>query len=308
MKSLEEELSPEPARAWTFVAWTFGLGWGAAALLRLMAGPLGGPIDPPTADEADWAATVLSILFFGLPVVVAVVMARRWEVSVNSWGLRMAPVSTLLTMPLVGLALVILATALPIAVGISEFDPSGEGEVRRLAEARSVEALELQLDLADSPQPLRRTLMRGLIAGLVFGLLLGPVVELPWRGLVFSELSGRGFAHAALVSAGLTAVWWLPFWLLVGAGFHSTGAALAFSAAYGLLGIAMAWVRARTGSILPAGILAVTVSALSEMPRLSTAGGTHLQLELCFLAAVGLLAGATLLWPPQELAEGETDG
>lgn len=134
---------------------------------------------------------------------------------------------------------------------------------------------------------------------MLFGVLLAPIIELPWRGLVFSELSGRGFAHAALVSAGLAALWWLPFWLIAGTGgFRSPGAVVAFAGAYALLGMPMAWARARTGSIVPGSILAVAVSALSALPRLATAGGTHLQLELCALAAIGLLAAGALLWPP----------
>ncbi len=291
----------EAARAWTFAAWTFGIGWAAAAVLRLIAGPMGGPLDPDAATPADWAATTLSVLFFLLPFIVTVVMARRWGVRMKSWGLQMAPLSTLLIAPLVGLALALLATALPIAIGISEFEPSGMGEVQRLAQAQNIEALELQLELADVERPLGREVVSGLVSGLLLGLLFAAIIELPWRGLALTELSGRGFAHAALVPAVLAGLWWLPYQLLVGMiGYHGGGAAVVGIASYALLGVPLAWARLKTGSILPAGILAVTVSALSELPRLATAGGTHLQLELCGLAAVGLLAAGALLRPPKE--------
>lgn len=308
MKSGEASPPPAGGRAWSFVAWTFGIGWGAAAVLRLVAGPMGGAIDAPSAEPADWAATTLSVLFFVLPLVVTLILARRWGVSAKSWGLRMAPVSTLLTAPLVALALAVFATALPIVIGISEYEPSGMGEVQRLAEARSVEALELQLDLVDRPAPVRQEVLNGLVAGLVLGLLFAPILELPWRGLMLTELSRLGFARAALVPAVMAGLWWLPFQLLVGmVGYHTAGAAAVSVVSYALLGVPLAWIRVRTGSILPAGILAVGVSALSELPRLATAGGSHLQLELCSLAAVGLLAGAALFFPPKltEDAEGE---
>ncbi|MFW5867268.1 MAG: type II CAAX prenyl endopeptidase Rce1 family protein [Armatimonadota bacterium] len=288
-------------RARTFAAWTFGIGWGAAVILRLVTGPMGGPLDPGAAEAPEWAPTVLSLLFFLLPAIIALVMARRWRVSTRSWGLRMAPLSTLLTAPLVALAIALMATALPIALGISEFEPSGMGEVQRLAEARSVEALELQLKLADESRPLGREIVGGLVAGLLLGLLFAPVIELPWRGLVLTELARTGFARAALITAVLAGLWWLPFQLFVGmVGFHSPGAAAVSVMSYALLGVPLAWVRVRTGSILPASVLAVGVSALSELPRLATAGGTHLQLELCSLAAVGLLAAGALLWPPKD--------
>ncbi|MFP4250508.1 MAG: CPBP family intramembrane glutamic endopeptidase [Armatimonadota bacterium] len=293
----------EASRAWTFTAWTFGIGWGAAAVLRLSAGPMGGPLGPEAAPSADWAATTLSVLFFLLPVIVTVVMARRWGVRMKTWGLQMAPLSTLLVAPLVGLALAVLATALPIIIGIGEFEPSGMGEVQRLAEARSIEALELQLELADSQRPLGREVVSGLVSGLLLGLLFAAIIELPWRGLALTELSGRGFAYAALIPAVLAGLWWLPYQLLVGmVGYHGAGPAVVGIASYALLGVPLAWARLKTGSILPAGILAVTVSTLSELPRLATAGGTHLQLELCGLGAVALLAGAALLWPPKESA------
>lgn len=297
------------ARAWRFVAWTFGIGWGAAALLRFGAGPMGGPIDPAYVEPATWAATILSILFFLLPAVITLVVARRGGVALRVWGMRIAPLSTLLTAPLVALALAVVATALPILTGISEFDPSGMGEVHRLIEARSVEALELQLELADNPRPLGTEVARGLITGLVLGLLFAPVIELPWRGLVLTELSHRGFARAATAAALLAGLWWLPFQLLVGmAGFHSAGAATVSVVSYALLGVPLAWARMRTGSILPAAILGVTLSSLSDLPRLATAGGSHLQLELCALAAVGLLAAGALLWPPRMVNRASDEG
>ncbi|HCA48516.1 MAG TPA: hypothetical protein DEP45_14530 [Armatimonadetes bacterium] len=289
-----------PATATRFVALTFAMGWGAAAMIRAIAGPMDGPLDPAIEQPARWAIAAFSTVFALAPVVCTVVLARAAGIRLRLWGLRMPAVSTLLVMPLVALALAAVATALPILVGISDFDPSGAGEVERLANARSIEALTLQLELAEDPQPLKATVLRGLIVGTLFGVLLAPIIELPWRGLVLTELSPPGFARAALATSVLAALWWLPLWLLVGTGgFRSAGAVLAFAAAYALLGIPMAWVRLRSGSVIPGSVLAVSLSALSSLPRLATSGGTHLQLELCSLAAVGLLAAAALLWPPR---------
>ncbi len=296
----EQSPVPTPKRAWRFVAWTFGIGWGAAAVLRAVVGPMGGPLDPQFVESADSSITFLGVLFFLLPAIVAFIVAAHERVPVQSRGLRMAPATTLLTAPLVALALALLATGLPVILGISEFEPSGMGEVQRLAEERSVEALELKLDLDEQPRPLGSAVVRGLLVGVIAGLIFAPIVELPWRGLLFTELSGRGFAYAAVVSAALSALWWLPFQLLVGmAGFHGTAAAAVGVGSWALLGGPLAWARVRTGSILPGAILAVSDSAPSDIPRLATAGGSHLQLELCGLAAVGLLAAAALIWPPK---------
>jgi hypothetical protein len=222
---------------------------------------------------------------------------------VKTWGLRMPNLNVLLAAPLAALAIAALATAAPIVVGISEYEPSGMGEVQRLAEARQVEALELQLELQEDPRPLGTVIVRGVAVGLIGGLLLGIILELPWRGLVFTELSGRRFVYAALVAAGLAGLWGLPLQLLVGVvGSYGTAAATVAVFSYAVLGVPLAWLRARTGSILPGAVLAVTLTALGDLTRLATAGGSHLQLELCSLAVIGLLAAGALIWPPKDMS------
>lgn len=292
--------------AWRFITWTFGIGWGLAALLRTITGPMSVPVEYSARIETTPAAIILSVLFFLLPAIIAFTVARSTRTPLRRWGLRWPGLTPLLIAPLVALGLALLATALPVILGISEFEPSGMGEVQRLAEEQRIEALELKLQLEDEGAVLSRKIGVRLLGGLILGLLFAPIIELPWRGLLLTGLSGHRFAIASLTAGAVAAAWWLPHELLVGsAGVHGSGIWAVTLISYALLGIPLAWARIQTDSILPAGVLAVTVSAMSEIPALATAGGSHLQLELCGMAAVGLLAAAAIIWQPKTAQSSE---
>lgn len=278
-------------RPWSFIAWTFGIGWPAAAVAWLLL-----PRDHPEAG-----VNVLAALLTAIPLIVAIILAHRWRASVrDAWALRLPNAASLLIAPLIALTLAAFATALPVLLGISEFDPSGMGEVQRLAEEHRIEALNLKLNIDEYGSPLRARIAVGLVAGMLLGLLLAPIIELPWRGLLLGELAHRGFAAAALLSAGLAALWWLPLQLWVDlAGRPTTALAAVTLLTYALLGVPLAWARLRTGSILPGSALLVTAAALSHVPALALSGGSRLQLDLCALAAVALLAGAALILSPR---------
>lgn len=282
--------------AWSFIAWSFGVGWPAAGAVWILR-------PPDAADDAG--PTILALLLFAIPLLSALVLARSRGVSKRrSWGLRIPSATALLFAPLIALALTAFATAMPVLSGVSRLDLTAAGEVQRLAEEHRTESLELLLEIEEHGAVLRGRIVTGLIAGVILGLLIAPIVELPWRGLLFSELEGRSFARPALLSAAMATLWWLPLQLwgdLAGPAGGSLSAIMLLS--YALLCVPLAWARAQTGSIIPGGVLLATCAALSHVPALALSGGTRLQIDLFMLATVALLAGVALIWPPEAQSE-----
>ncbi len=284
------ESEPSPRRAWTFVAWIFAIAWPAAALMWILL---------PSASRDDVGRSLIGAILIVVPVLVTVGLQRRSGGRFRDWGLRTPPVTTLLLAPLVSLALVVLATTVPVLIGISQFDPSGAGEVERLASERRTEALELKLDIDEYGSPLRGRIVVGLITGTVLGLILAPVVELPWRGLLLTELSARGYLKAVLASSALAALWWLPLQLQVDLVAGGAPFGIVRLLSYALICVPLSWLRTQTDSILPGSMLLVTAVALSHIPALALRGGDRLQIQLCALAVVGVIAGLALIFPPR---------
>ncbi len=297
----EPDAPPQPRRAWRFLAWTFGVGWGMALLLGLALGPA------PDADTAELspaaglvrgAYAALGLLMLMLPAVVTIVLSRREGVPLRRYGLPGdASGAALWLAPLVALVLTGLATLLPVIARVAEFDLRGTGEIERLgAEGRFVEALELKLDLEEDPTPMPRRVASGLLLGVTLGLLVALGTELGWRGLLLTELSHLGAAWTGLVCGAVAAVWCAPMvWVAVSAGETDWSGAVLRLTAYALLGVVLAWTRTVTGSVLPPAALVGTWATLGGVPALAISGGTHLQLEISRLAAVAIVAVALLI-------------
>ena len=282
---------PAPGRAWTFAAWTFGIGWAAAALAALTR-PTGEPDSPGTA--------ILIGILVVVPLGVTGWLARRWDVSLADWGLCWPGITPILLAPLVALAIIAFATSLPVLFGISELELSGMGEVQRLAEEHRPEALELHLELQDSGSPVRAQIVVGLIGGMVLGLLVALLIELPWRGLLLTELSGHNYARSGLMSAAIAALWWFPLQLGTDV-IERPGTSLAAVTllTYAFTGVLLAWMRLHTGSIYPGGVLLAAGVALSPIPSHALIGGSRLQIQLFLLATVALVAAASFFLPPR---------
>lgn len=296
---------PQPRRAWTFLAWTFGTGWGLALLMRLAFGPAPPATEGEVVEAAQglrgaWAA--LGLLMLLLPGIVTIILSRRDRVPLTRYGLPgRSPGAALWLAPLVALGLTALATLLPIAVGIGRIDLTGRGEVQRLgAEGKFVQALELKLGLEEQPAPLLRRIASGLLLGVTLGLLLALGTELGWRGLLATELGHLGPTWSALACGLIAAAWWAPMVSVTVAGGETDwpGAALRL-ASYALLGIVLSWARATTGSVLTPAALVATWAMLGGVPALAIGGGTHLQLEVARLAAVAIVAAALLIVAPR---------
>jgi len=298
-----------PRRAWAFLAWTFGIGWGLALLVRIVLGPAPAALEgaPPSLalQSPPMAYALLGLLFLVLPALVAVVLARRWRVPLGRYGLPgRSPGAALWLAPLLALGLTGIATLLPVAAGMGRLDRGGTGQVQRLGQAgRFVEALELKLDLEERRAPLLHEVATGLLVGVTIGLLLALGTELGWRGLLDAELGHLGRAWSGLACGVIAAAWWAPVLpMAVAAGDTDWPGAALRLASYALLGIVLSWSRAATGSVLTPAALVATWAALGDVPLMAIDGGTPLQIEACRLIAI-VLAVVLLLHsraPPRE--------
>jgi len=296
----EPDAPPETRRAWIFLAWSFGIGWGLALLLRTALGPAPVVTDgevAPAAQSLRGAYAVLGLLMLLLPAIVTIALSRRECVPLSRYGLPgRAPGAALWLAPLIALGLAALAALLPVATRIGRIDATGTGEVQRLgAEGRFVEALELKLDLEAQRAPLLRRVASGLLLGVTLGLLLALGTEVGWRGLLLTELGHLGPAWSGLVCGLIAAAWWAPMVsITASAGETDWSGAVLRLTAYALLGIVLAWARAATGSVLTPAALVSTWATLGGVPALAISGGTHLQLEVSRLASVAIVAAALL--------------
>jgi len=290
----EPDTAGQPRRAWAFLAWTFGIGWGLALLVLMVVGPATAALEAspsPALQSQCIAYALLGLLFLVLPALVAIALARRWRVPLACYGLPgRSPGAALWLAPLMALGLTGIATLLPVAAGIGRLDPSGVGEVQRLAESgRFVEALELRLDLEERNAPLLHEVATGLLVGVTIGLLVALGTELGWRGLLDTELSHLGGAWSGLACGVIAAAWWAPILpMAVAAGDTDWPGAVLRLASYALLGIVLSWSRAATGSVLTPAALVATWAALGDVPLMALSGGTHLQIGACRLIAIVL--------------------
>ena len=298
----QSDFRPSPRRALVLLAWSFGIGWGLALLARIVLGPAlpgdQGVVGSTHTDAQRIAYSVIGLLFLVLPAIVAVVLAHRWRVRLEHYGVPgRAPGAALWLAPLMALGLTVLAVMLPIVGRVSSFDRSGMGQVQRLGEGgRFVEALELKLDLEDQQAPLLHATAKGFVLGVTLGLLVAMGTELAWRGLLHVELRPMGRAWTALIGGLAGAAWWAPLLpMAVAAGDTAWPEAVLRLGAYAVLGIVLSWARAATGSVLVPAALVATWMALGEVPPMALRGGSLMQIELARLAAVVVVALGVLM-------------
>lgn len=284
------------------LAWTFGIGWGLALLARIALGPAlpgdQGVTGSTLTDTQRIAYSVIGLLFLVLPGIGTVVLAHRWRIPIERYGVPgRAPGAALWLAPLMALGLTVLATLLPVLAGVSSFDRTGMGQVQRLGDGgRFVEALELKLDLQAQQAPVLHATAKGLVLGVTLGLLLAMGTELAWRGLLHTELRPLGEASTALLGGVLAAAWWAPLLpLAVAAGDTGWPEAVLRLGAYAVLGVVLSWARASSGSVLVPAALVATWMALGEVPPMALRGGSLLQIETARLAAVVLVALGVLV-------------
>ncbi len=295
-------LRPSPRRALMLLAWTFGIGWGLALLARIVLGPAlpgnQGTVGATLTDAQRTAWSLLGIVFLVLPAVVTVVLARRWRLPLDRYGLPgCAPGAAFWLAPLMALGLTVLTILLPIAAGVSHFDRTGMGQVQRLGAAgRFVEALELKLDLEAQHAPLLRAVAKGLVIGVTLGLLVALGTELAWRGLLHVELQPLGRAWTALIGGLVAAVWWAPVLpTAVATGDATWPEAILRLGSYAVLGIVLSWAREATGSVLVPAALAATWMALSGVVPMALSGGSLLHIEFARLVVVVAVAVGLLM-------------
>lgn len=96
-------------------------------------------------------------------------------------------------------------------------------------------------------------------AGVLGGLISAIGEEIGWRGLLVPELAKiTRFRNTALVSGAVWAAWHLP--LILGTNYRGEGTQVAFSAIcfaamIMALGVVMAWITIKSGSLWPAALL-----------------------------------------------------
>lgn len=96
-------------------------------------------------------------------------------------------------------------------------------------------------------------------AGLVSSLISALGEEIGWRGLLVPELIKlTGFRNTVLISGGIWAAWHMP--LLFAADYHGQGTPILYSVACFVamvlaIGLVMAWITLKSGSLWPAAML-----------------------------------------------------
>ncbi|MFW6156002.1 MAG: type II CAAX prenyl endopeptidase Rce1 family protein, partial [Armatimonadota bacterium] len=165
------------------------------------------------------------------------------------------------------------------------------------------DAWETEYELQSTINPALRRMMVGVIAGLVIGAVASPIIEIAWRGLLYTELRWMGFAPSSLLVGVLAAVWWVPCLIMAPMGGAQTLTAGVRLAALALMGVPLAWLREATRSIIPGAVLVTSWVALLELPPMMLLDVSDLQTALITFTATGLLAGLALMWPPAAVLE-----
>lgn len=152
---------------------------------------------------------------------------------------------------------------------------------------------ELKRNAAALPvHPALLSLGQGMLTGLTVNAVIALGGEIGWRGLLHKELApSRGLRRTALVTGLVWGVWQAP---LVLQGFNYPEHPLAGALMQVLFCVLAApvctWLRARSGSVVPAAIFLGTLNATAFLPAMLTRGGSDLTLGI-----LGLPGLVTLL-------------
>ncbi len=293
-------------RALIFCVIAFTLAWAATLGMRLIGAPLPAPNRYRSILDAMSFRPWFALCAFAalLPPALAIILAGRWETRITEWGLRTPRGLIVLLAPMVALAIQLTAIALTVGSGIGRFDATGTAQIERLTEQKEyTDAWETEYELQSTMNPALRRMVVGVIAGLVIGAAASPIIEIAWRGLLYTELRWIGFARCSLLVGVLAAAWWVPCLIMAPMAGAQTLTAGVRLAALALLGVPLAWLREATRSIIPGAVLVTSWVALLELPPMMVLDASDLQTALTTFTATGLLAGAALMRPPAAIRE-----
>lgn len=280
--------APDPTINWsrviTFIGITFAINWGAVAALHLAGRQFSGAV-----------GTIFAAGYMIVPAAVAFALARRWGVSLRTWGLRLPRNWYLVLAPLLPIALALLTIAAAVLMGFGEFDATGMAMIERWEAMGSQELADAMRDRADE-MPINLvlvTLLVAPIAGFTINGLLALGEELGWRGLLQQELAPLGFTRASTLIGAVWGLWHAPL-ILLGHNFpgHPRLGVLVMIVACVPLGVVISWIALKARTVLAAAVAHGTYNAASGVTLMGMRGGETI--EVFILGYAGIVATAVV--------------
>jgi len=299
-----------PARAWPdgrkLAVFLFTTAVGAAGLSALANATI-----PKAPGEQQPALIAAFTVLYGMPPLLAALAVQGALANhpvVAPFGLRVRPNPGWALALLAPVAAAALALGLALLVPGTSLVATVEDYARRQAELRGLDAAavpEIAREVSGlGANPIFFTIAGALsIGGLLFQALMLLPAEVGFRGFLHHVL--RSWLGAGPVRVGLWTglVWGL--WLLprdaVAPGFWDApvGTALLRLASSLVLGVWLALVRERSGSVFAATLFLAALSRLAIAPQRLVLGADRWLVGdpgLALLVALGLLLGAALAW------------
>jgi len=276
---------PRAALLPTFLAWTFGLGWGLTLFARLMAGPAD-RLSEATLLGVTWLPGLIwFIVVFGvtlMPLVVGLKLARRWGIATREWGWSDPKLRVLWGLAAGG-ALVLVAYVAALITRPPGFDPLWLAPWRtrywQINAGNPVFIMALTLVFCGP------VLTEAARYGLRRSMLLAAAAAVVWPAGIFFMAGGVRAEFAA--DAGVVAPW-----------------AFVFSVALSVLGwmVVSGWLRIRTGSAWTAVLMFWLWEVVRSMEHSPLNPNADDSIPTVVYAVVGtaivIAAAAALLRPP----------
>lgn len=280
-------------RILTFVGIVYAIDWGAIAVLRLAGVPFTGML-----------ATIAATGYMLVPAIVAIVLSRRWGVSLGDWGVRIPRNWYFALAPVLPILLVVLTIAAAVLLGFGEFDPTGMAIIERwegtgqqeLADAFRAQADELPMNM------LLISLLSAPLAGFTINGFFALGEELGWRGLLQQELAPMGFLRASALIGLIWGLWHAPL-ILLGHNFpaHPRLGVVVMTVACVPLGIVMSWLALKAQTVFAPAVAHGTFNAASGAALMAVSGGEQIEvfvLGYAGIVAIAVVAGALVALGP----------
>ncbi len=291
----EREPLPFPnwRRVLIFTGITYAIDWGLVGVL-LMAG----------VKFTGAAATVIGTVYMIVPAIVVIVLARKWQVGLGTYGLRVPRRAELLLAPIVPMVITALTVVAAVVLGFGDLDLTGRALIERMQAQGQDQLAELAASQLEH-LPINVIVLAFLSApvmGFTINGLFGLGEELGWRGLLQRELAPLGFARAGALIGAIWGLWHAPL-ILLGHNFpaHPRLGVLVMIAACIPLGIVFSWLALRAQTVIAAAVAHGTFNALAGVPMMTVKGGANieiLQLGYAGIVATALVAAIALILPP----------